>query len=193
MICYPSALLILIESFGWDLVQMHNCLVGITHDDVLAVFLLLKQLDEHSEDTPHLSLLQRDLLGEVDRAVELRRQNDVIRGILRVGPTHKADLHLIGTRQDRLCRPLGQLERIVLEFRGQNGTALRIDLVPPTGGRRATGRHVLVQGKGGHVLGLLDETVEFGTNNHRRLVVQCKFAIPKGHTGREITVAVTDL
>eukprot|EP00977_Amphora_coffeiformis_P007684 scaffold1690_cov182-Amphora_coffeaeformis.AAC.41 len=166
---------------------MERRFVWITHEHVFSIFLLQQHGNKRPEDSPHLIFRQCDLRGKILGTVELRRQNDVLVGLLGRRPRDKSNLHLIGTGQQRLGGPFGQLEGVVLEFIGKHGTPLRIDAITParrlgsTVGRRTA---VFVERKGCHVVLLFDQTMEFGTTHQGCLFVEGKLAVPVGYARR---------
>ena len=125
-------LLVFFKSVLWNLVHSQNGLVGFPHEHIFSFLLLSKHCHKHSHHGPHLSFAQGDLTSKVLRAVKLCGQNNVIIGTLRVCSRTETNLHLIGTRQERLRSPFRKFERIVLQFVRQDGTALRINSVTPT-------------------------------------------------------------
>jgi hypothetical protein len=131
MLVVVSHLLLVIKSSRRDAVHGQDSLVGFSHQDVFAIWLLMAELDEHSYHTPHLPIMQCDLTGKISRTIKLCRQNDVLIGTLLVDARTKSNLHLVRSSKERLGRPLSKLETIVLEFIGQHSTPLSIDLVAP--------------------------------------------------------------
>mmetsp|Transcript_16125 Transcript_16125/g.24091 ORF Transcript_16125/g.24091 Transcript_16125/m.24091 type:complete len:230 (-) Transcript_16125:963-1652(-) len=105
----------------------------------------------------------------------------MLHGILRYTPRNKSNLHDICICQNRLCRPLCNLECIILQLGTDHGSTLGIKLIPPIHhssrldislGIPLGGIKVFIQCKSSHVLIhhfgrirfiLLDDTMKFGT------------------------------
>ena len=124
-------LLVIFEGSWWDTVHGQRSLVGLSHQHILSFFLLVEQLHKHSHHGPHLTFVQSNLTGKILGTIELCRENDVLVSRFLRGAGAKANLHLIGTSKDRLSRPLGELEAVVLELIRQDSTTLIINLFAP--------------------------------------------------------------
>ena len=179
-----------LKSFRRDAVDAHDGLIGITHYDILALGTLLEEANEHTDQPPHATLGKSDLRGEIARTVELRGKDDVLVGVLGSTAADEANLHLRGTREDGLGGPLGELEGVVLELAGEDGTALTVDLVAPVDAEMDLGGVEFIEREGGHVLLvvlgtdlLLDDTVQLGTAHELDVVTEVEAAVTVGDGG----------
>jgi len=183
-------LVVTLEGVGRDAIDAHNRLIGITHDDVLALGTLLEQTDEHTDQAPHATLAQSDLRGKIAGTVELRRQDDVLVRDLRGTAADETDLHLGGTGEDGLGGPLGELKGVVLELASEDGASLTVNLVAPVDTEMDLRGVELVESKRRHVLLailrtdlLLDDAVQLGTANELDIVPEVEAAVTVGDRG----------
>jgi hypothetical protein len=75
-------LLIVFKRIWGDTVDHNQGFVRVSHQDILSRLLLLKQLNKHAEHGPHLSRVEGDLRRKVLGPEKLRRQYNVLVGIL---------------------------------------------------------------------------------------------------------------
>lgn len=103
----------------------------------------------------------------------LDADNGVSLRILGVLPGDETELHGLGTGQDTLDGPSGELGAVVLHLGGDDGTSGSVELAPPVGGLAATlsSGVKLVERLDGDVLVLLGLVgVDLGPDNHLDLV-----------------------
>mmetsp|Transcript_53338 Transcript_53338/g.133909 ORF Transcript_53338/g.133909 Transcript_53338/m.133909 type:complete len:221 (+) Transcript_53338:20-682(+) len=111
--------------------QAQGWLVGVLHQNVLALGQLHTLLDDVLEDAPHVVQTDVELLGELVRFVELRAHNDVVVCILHVEAGYVSKLDGVRPRQEGLRRPLGELVGVVLQLHGEHRAALGVQLLAP--------------------------------------------------------------
>mmetsp|Transcript_432 Transcript_432/g.1034 ORF Transcript_432/g.1034 Transcript_432/m.1034 type:complete len:333 (+) Transcript_432:50-1048(+) len=152
--------IITLKSPNRHTINPYNSPIRIPHNHILALRLILQQLDKQPHNPPHGTLIQRNLRSKIHRTIRLRSQNSMLVGILGVDTRYKPNLHLRRPRQQRLSRPLGKFEGIILEFTRKDCSSLVINLFTPIDGSSRTSRWgigsirwiVLVQCISSHVL-----------------------------------------
>ena len=139
--------------------------------------MLSHELNEHSNHGPHLTFRKRNLRRKILGTVELCGQDHVFIGILWRCARHEPNLHLVCTGQEGGSSPLGELEGVILKLRRENSTSLSIQPITPSG---SACRGEFIEGKGSHVLGLLDETMELGTADEVRIASKIELSVTIG-------------